>query len=50
MTLRGKHGYWEFKEETLGGKLWRTGFHIRYGPVAGETKKGRCKVKTKKKR
>jgi hypothetical protein len=38
MTLREKHGHWEFKEKTLGGKLWRIGFDIRYRPVAGETK------------
>jgi hypothetical protein len=50
MTLREKHGYWKFKEETLGGKLCRTGFDMGYRPVAGETKKSRCKVKTKKKK
>jgi hypothetical protein len=40
MTLREKHGYCEFKEERLGGKQWRTGFNIRYRPVAGKTKIG----------
>ena len=31
-------GYWELKKEALGGTLWRTGFDMRFGPVAGETK------------
>jgi hypothetical protein len=37
LTWREKRGYWKFKEEALGGKVWRNGFDMRYGPFVGQT-------------
>jgi hypothetical protein len=35
--LKGKGGYWKFKEKALDPTLWRTDFGISYEPVVRQT-------------
>ena len=36
--LNGTRGYWELKQEALGGTVYKTRFGTGYGPVVRQTR------------